>query len=214
MKIPQVIPEEPIQYPTQNAQTSYTIPNTVTTIGGYTFIYCSLTSVTIPNSVTSIGDYAFYMTSLASVTIPSSVTNIGDSAFSGCSSLTGVYFQGNAPSLGSSDVFDNGTNATVVYYLPGTTGWYSPFGGVQTALWFLPNPLILDNEPSFGVQTNSFGFIISWATNISVVVEACTNLANPVWQPVATNTLTGGWSYFSDAKWTNYHSRFYRLSAP
>jgi len=52
------------------------------------------------------------------------------------------------------------------------------------------------------------------SANISVVVEACTNLANPVWQPMQTNALTGGTSYFSDAKWTNYHSRFYRISSP
>jgi hypothetical protein len=64
------------------------------------------------------------------------------------------------------------------------------------------------------VQTNRIGFIISWATNISVVVEACTDLANPVWIPVSTNTLTGGSSYFSDPQWTNHPTRFYRLRAP
>ncbi len=41
--------------------TNLIIPNSVTSIGKYTFSYCSgLTSVTIPNSVTSIGDRAFY----------------------------------------------------------------------------------------------------------------------------------------------------------
>ena len=39
-------------------------------------------SYTIPNSVTSIGDMAFYgCTSLTSITIPNSVTSIGDDAF-------------------------------------------------------------------------------------------------------------------------------------
>ncbi len=79
----------------------------------------------------------------------------------------------------------------------------------------LPYPLILNNNsPSFGVQTNGFGFIISWATNIPVVVEACADLANPIWSPVGTNTLTGGSSYFSDPQWTNYSARFYRLRSP
>jgi hypothetical protein len=64
------------------------------------------------------------------------------------------------------------------------------------------------------VETNQFGFTISWATNLSVVVEASTNLANPVWLPLATNTLTGGSAYFIDPQWTNYPGRFYRLSAP
>ena len=110
-------------------------------------------------------------------------------------------------------MFDGANNATV-YYLPGTTGWGTTFGGRPTALWLLPNPLILTNGPSFGVQTNGFGFIISWATNIPVVVEACTNLANPAWSPVGTNTLTDGSSYFSDPQWTNYPARFYRLRSP
>jgi hypothetical protein len=64
------------------------------------------------------------------------------------------------------------------------------------------------------VQTNEFGFIISWATNISVVVEACTDLAHPTWYPLQTNTLTGGSSYFSDASWKNYPARFYRIRLP
>ena len=64
------------------------------------------------------------------------------------------------------------------------------------------------------MQTNGFGFTISWATNIPVVVEACTNLANPLWSPVGTNTLTDGSSYFSDPQWTNYPARLYRLRSP
>jgi hypothetical protein len=78
----------------------------------------------------------------------------------------------------------------------------------------LPKPLILNNGPSFGVQNNSFGFIISWATNASVVVEACTNLDKPVWSPLATNTLNGGSFYFSETLQTNSSGRFYRISSP
>ena len=38
-----------------------TIPDSVTSIGGYAFEKCiGLTSVTIPSSVTSIREYAFY----------------------------------------------------------------------------------------------------------------------------------------------------------
>jgi hypothetical protein len=126
--------------------------------------------------------------------------------------LTGVYLQGNAPSLGFGALAD-ATNATV-YYLPGTIGWGSTFGGRPTALWVLPNPLILTSGASFGVQTNGFNFIISWATNMPVVVEACTSPANPFWIPVSTNALSSGSSYFSDPQWTNYSSRFYRLRSP
>jgi len=176
-----------------------------------------LTSVSIPNSVTNIGSSAFSAcTSLTNVTIPGSVSSIGSSAFDNCTSLIAVYFQGNAPSVGGPDVFANDYYA-IAYHLPGTTGWGAsfgiPYGVIPSALWFLPNPLILSGS-SFGIQTNQFGFIISWATNVPVVVDACTDLTSPTWSPVSTNTLTGGSAYFSDPQWTNYPARFYRLRSP
>jgi hypothetical protein len=67
---------------------------------------------------------------------------------------------------------------------------------------------------SFGIQTNCFGFNIAGNTNATVVVEACTNVTNPVWVPVQTNILTSGSIYFSDPGWTNYTDRFYRLRSP
>lgn len=189
---------------------SVTIANSVTNIGSYAFQNCtSLTNATIGTSVTSIGSYAFFgCSSLSSVTIPSSVTTLGSYCFDSCISLKKVYFTGNAPSADSTVLYNE--NATS-YYLPGTTGWGPTFGGRPTALWL---PLILNNGFNFGVQTNRFGFIISWAMNLSVVVEACTNLTNPIWFPVGTNTLTGGSSYFSDAQWTNRPACFYRVRSP
>jgi hypothetical protein len=194
-----------------------TIGNNVTSIGYGVFGDCfSLSSVTIPNRVTSIGDDAFGgCFSLTNITIGNSVTYIGDQSFYNCTNLTGVYFQGNAPNIGLEE-FEHGENLAVkatVYYLPGTTGWGPTFGGRPTAPWLLPYPLILNNNPGFGVQTNGFGFIISWATNVPVVVEAC-SLADPKWIPLQTNTLTGGSCYFSDPAWTNYPVRCYRLRSP
>ena len=82
--------------------TSIEIPNSVTTIGDYAFVYCSsLTSIQIPNSVTSIGDYVFYYcSSLTSIEIPNSVTSIGDYTFSNCSSLTSVIIGNSVTSIG------------------------------------------------------------------------------------------------------------------
>jgi hypothetical protein len=70
---------------------------------------------------------------LTNLTIPAKVAYIGDFAFAHCTSLTKTFFKGNAPDTGN-NVFAGATNATV-YYLPGTTGWGSTFGGRPTALW-------------------------------------------------------------------------------
>ena len=185
--------------------TIYNLP--VTSIGVEAFFYSSLTSVTIPNSVTSIEEEAFIMSAgLTNVTIGANVASIGDYAFYGCG-LTGVYFQGNAPS--ATNVFSYG-NATV-YSLPETTGWSSFFDIFPTALWL---PKINGCSTGSLGQPNQFGFNINWASGRVVVVEACTNFTNPVWQPVQTNILTGGSCYFSDPQWTNYPGRFYRLRSP
>jgi PKD repeat protein len=206
--------------------TGVTIPNSVTNIGVGMCAGSSVAAITVDisnSAYSSVGGVLFNKPQTSIVEypsgkggpymVPNSVTSIGEIAFDYCDSLTEVYFQGNAPSADSS-IFINDNNTNTVYYLPGTTGWGTTFGGRPTALWYLPNPMILNNDPSFGVQTNRFGFTISWATNISVVVEASTNLTNPVWTPVATNTLTGGTSYFSDPQWTNVPNRFYRLRSP
>ena len=105
-------------------------------------------------------------------------------------------------------------NDATVYYLPGTTGWttFDANSGLNPAvLW---NPQAQTGDASFGMKHNQFGFNITGSSDLVVVVEACTNLANPVWCPVGTNTLTGGSSYFSDSQGTNYPGRFYRLRSP
>ena len=91
---------------------SYTIPDSVTSIGGAAFLDCSsLTSVTIPYRVTSIGRYAFDgCTSLTSVTIPDSVTSIGEWAFADCTSLTDVYYAGSEAQWKAISISSNGND--------------------------------------------------------------------------------------------------------
>jgi BspA type Leucine rich repeat region (6 copies) len=187
---------------------SITIPASVTNIQQYTFDGCyRLASVTIPASVTSIGYEVFYgCTSLTSVTIPASVTNIGDYTFEVGSNLISAYFLGNAPP-DDGTVF-SGDSSVTVYYLPGAAGWGETFGSAPAVLW---NP----QATALATVSGQFGFNITGPTNTTIVVEACTNLANPVWVPISTNILSGsGTSFFSDPQWTNYPGRYYRFSSP
>ena len=81
---------------------SVTMPDTVTSIGGFAFSNCTgLTNVTIGNGVTSIGNRAFQgCRSLTSITIPDSVTSIGDRAFNSCSSLSSITIPDSVTSIG------------------------------------------------------------------------------------------------------------------
>jgi hypothetical protein len=63
-------------------------------------------------------------------------------------------------------------------------------------------PLIVGNE---------FAFTMAGAAGTVIVVEACTDLTNPVWVEVETLTLTDGTAAFIDPEWAVYPSRFYRV---
>lgn len=82
--------------------TDLVIPDSVTSIGGFTFNgYTGLTSVIIPDSVADIGNSAFSGCSgLTNVTIPNSVTSIGDTAFFKCSGLTSITISDRVTRIG------------------------------------------------------------------------------------------------------------------
>ena len=71
--------------------TSYSIPDTVTTIQDHAFqLVSTLTDITIPEHIDRINDSVFSGCQFQEIHIPDAVTYIGESAFSGCSSLTHV----------------------------------------------------------------------------------------------------------------------------
>jgi hypothetical protein len=200
-----------IEYPCGKAG-SYTIPEGVTSIGDFSFGVCrNLTDLKIPDTVTNIGYWAFSQCEgLSRITIPKNVIRVGAWAFQDCTDLREVYFQGDAPEVVSGIFIGDQVS---LYYLPGTTGWEKFFSTLNLSgiLW---NPQAQTNDGSFGVQNNQFGFNITGTTNIPIVLEACTNLANSTWILLQSCTLTNGLLYFSDPQWTNYPARFYRIQMP
>ena len=106
------------------------IGNSVTSIGNYAFIYCTLlSSVTIPDSVTSIGHHAFYGCAwLASVTIPDSVTSIGTEAFYSCDNLAEV----NVPCSNPLNISKGETSNGYVAYYASNVNLYHTYSATYT----------------------------------------------------------------------------------
>jgi hypothetical protein len=205
--------------------TDITLGNQVTQIAHWAFLGCSgLTRLTLPDSVTNIADTAvgcfgncvdggvFYgCSSLTNVVVGKGLSYVGIGAFSGCSNLVGVYFKGDAPTPGTTifyvDVF--GSNpSTIVYYLPGTTGWGSSYAHFPAVLW---NPQIQTGDASFGVGLNGFGLPIRGTADIPIVIEGRTSQTDGTWVSLQTCTLTNGLLYFGDK---NYPNRLYRIRSP
>ncbi|MBR5246437.1 MAG: leucine-rich repeat domain-containing protein [Clostridia bacterium] len=90
-----------IQYPTGKANTSYTIPDSVTTIENDAFDYCHLTNVTFGKGVTTIGYREFYH----------------------CDNLTKVTVDSNNEYFSNDEygVLFNKNKTTLVYYPKGNT---------------------------------------------------------------------------------------------
>jgi hypothetical protein len=161
--------------------------NTIT-ITGY---FGPLDTVTIPATingltVSGVESNTFQScTNLTSVTILAGITNIGDYAFYDCTSLTSVYFQCNAPSVGGTNVFNGDTNV-VVYYLLGTTGWSTTFGGATTALW-THQLSVTANPAQGGTVTGSGTYAVG--TNVQLSATASSGWLFYGWNDGTTNSL-------------------------
>ena len=120
-----------VYYAPGKTQTSFAIPNSVTTIGKYAFSGCTgLTNISIPNSVTMIGKYAFKgCKGLTNISISNSVTTIGNGAFSLCTGLTNVSIPNSVTTIGE-DAFSGCTGLTSISISNSvTTIGKSAFGG-------------------------------------------------------------------------------------
>ena len=152
--------------------TSFTIPDSVTTIGNGAFSDCYLlTSITIPNNITTIGDRAFYgCTGLTSIDIPNNVTTIGDSAFSSCTGLTNIDIPDSVTTIGSS-AFSRCSNLASVTISNSVT---TIENGIFSSCSALTAVIIPDGVTTIGGSAFSF----------------CTSLSN-VTIPASVTTIGG-----------------------
>ena len=145
------------------------------TVGDNAFNSCSsLTSVSLPQ-VQTVGDVAFAnCDSLASVSLPQ-VQTIGDYAFYACYLLTSLYFDNDAPAIGS-DTFHSITANQVTNYVtnPHATGWGTTFSDmpvVRPPLYadaFTLNGDTITEWPEGGGETSIIAPLYESGTNITV----------------------------------------------
>jgi hypothetical protein len=104
-------------------------------------------------------------------------------------------------------------DSSAIAIIAEVSGIASPDGSPngEIIITAVPNPIVL---ASASTASGDFSFNITGPTNATIVVEVCSNLANPAWISVATNVLSNGTNYFSDAQWTNYTYHFYRVREP
>ena len=157
-------------------------------------------NTTIPNNVTTIGGYSFYgCKGLTSITIPNSVTRIDDYAFCNCTNLSYIRSEIDVPFEIHWSVFKYYTNVTyetinATLYVPaGTKSAYEATSGwnqlnIEEAILYpscicsredeqVELPITLDNV-DFGENVAGVSFTLQLPEGVSVALDED---GDPVW---------------------------------
>lgn len=178
--------------------TSFSVPETVTSIGAFTFYQCScLKSLSIPASVTSIGSSAFedcdYLTSL---TLNNGLQSIGGSAFEGCKRLGTLTIPSTVNTI-MINAFKNCVGLTDVYCnavtVPNTEA--SAFNGVATenvtlhvpdnavnsykSIWPWSNFKMANQPMSQDQQIDGISYLVKGDGTLEVVGSSTSNVDIP-----------------------------------
>ncbi len=186
--------------------TGVSLPSSVTAVEGRAFDGCSqLTSISLSPSMEVLGEGMFNnCISLKEIVIPRGITAIWEGAFSGCNSLARIYFEGDAPVLRRSDVFDRVDPNATAYYLPGTQGWSSQLGGIPTAQMTYPSePRSLSavrgnasvtltwSAPAFNGGSPVSSYAIQYSSNNGLTWTAFPQAASTATTTVVTGLVNG-----------------------
>ncbi|MBQ7646214.1 MAG: leucine-rich repeat domain-containing protein, partial [Clostridia bacterium] len=94
--------------PAGQNRSSYTLPDSVTSIEDEAFTQCKMIKrVILPDGLQKVGDFAFKASSIESVVIPDGVTELGFAAFEACKSLTSADLGRGITKLKESTFSDN-----------------------------------------------------------------------------------------------------------
>ena len=113
-------------------------------------------TITLPSTLEKIGARAFrYQDDLTVFNLPEGLTSIGAGAFAGCSALSTIYFNGNAPTIQS----DSMSSVTATAYYPAanitwTEDFLQNYGGNITWVAYSSSDLPLYNNTTLMLPSN------------------------------------------------------------